>query len=128
MWRIPTDAEVRFRLVGLTARGQLVTVAFTFRGNRIRIISARPASSRKQRAMKQEHAEARAAIGDGLDAELDVENAEFDFSQAPRPGRNELFERAQGHFHDAPDAEDPGPRAAPSGAPARGRRRIERVG
>jgi uncharacterized DUF497 family protein len=39
-----TDAEIRFRLVGLTARGQLVTVAFTFRGNRIRIISARPAT------------------------------------------------------------------------------------
>jgi uncharacterized protein len=39
-----TDDEVRWRLVGLTARGQLVTVAFTHRGDRIRIISARPAT------------------------------------------------------------------------------------
>lgn len=39
-----TESEVRWRLVGLTTRGQLVTVAFTFRGNRIRIISARPAT------------------------------------------------------------------------------------
>jgi len=36
--------EVRWRLVGLTAIGRLVTVAFTYRDNRIRIISARPAT------------------------------------------------------------------------------------
>jgi uncharacterized DUF497 family protein len=39
-----TVSEVRWRLVGLTAQGQLVTVAFTHRGNLIRIISARPAT------------------------------------------------------------------------------------
>lgn len=39
-----SDAEVRWRLVGLTGLGQLVTVAFTYRGDRIRIISARPAT------------------------------------------------------------------------------------
>ena len=54
--------------------------------------------------MKHDHAEPTVATEDGLDAELDAENAEFDFSLAPRPGRNGLFERAQGHFHDAPDA------------------------
>jgi hypothetical protein len=41
-----------------------------------------------------------------LDPELDAENAEFDFSNAHRPGRNELYERAQGHFHEVSDAED----------------------
>ena len=39
-----SDSEVRWRLVGLTALGRLVTVAFTYRVNRIRIISARPAT------------------------------------------------------------------------------------
>ena len=39
-----TASEVRWRLVGLTAHGQLVTVAFTYRHERIRIISARPAT------------------------------------------------------------------------------------
>ena len=29
-----SDSEVRWRLVGLTATGQLVTVAFTYRGDR----------------------------------------------------------------------------------------------
>jgi uncharacterized DUF497 family protein len=42
--RNTTPTETRWRLVGLTARGQLVTVAFTYRGNQIRIISARPAT------------------------------------------------------------------------------------
>ena len=39
-----SDSEVRWRLVGLTGLGRLVTVAFTYRDNRIRIISARPAT------------------------------------------------------------------------------------
>lgn len=43
---------------------------------------------------------------DTLDPELDAGNEEFDFSDAPRPGRNELFERAQGQFHEVKDAED----------------------
>jgi uncharacterized DUF497 family protein len=45
-----TDDEVRWRLVGLTAHGQLVTVAFTHRGDRIRIISARPATRPEARS------------------------------------------------------------------------------
>jgi uncharacterized DUF497 family protein len=43
-WTNSSEAEDRFRLVGLTALGHLVTVAFTFRANRVRIISARPAT------------------------------------------------------------------------------------
>ena len=42
--RNSTESEVRWRLVGLTASGLLVTVAYAYRGNRIRIISARPAT------------------------------------------------------------------------------------
>lgn len=42
--------------------------------------------------------------GEAFDPELDAENLEFDFSRAPRPGRRHLFERAQGHFHEVPDA------------------------
>lgn len=43
---------------------------------------------------------------EAIDPELDAENLEFDFSRAPRPGRNDLFERAQGHFHEVPDPSD----------------------
>jgi uncharacterized protein len=39
-----SNEEIRWRLVGLTVHGRLVTVAFTYRGNRVRIISARPAT------------------------------------------------------------------------------------
>jgi uncharacterized DUF497 family protein len=39
-----SPSEARWRLIGLTATGQLVTVAYTYRGTRIRIISARPAT------------------------------------------------------------------------------------
>ena len=56
--------------------------------------------------MKRDHAKSPLAIDEGLDPELDAENPEFDFSNAPRPGRNELFERAQGHFHEVTDDED----------------------
>jgi hypothetical protein len=56
--------------------------------------------------MKQDHAQSPLDIDEGLDPELDAENAECDFSNAPRPGRNEQFERAQGHFHEVSDAED----------------------
>jgi hypothetical protein len=37
---------------------------------------------------------------------LDAENLEFDFSGAPRPGRNGLFERAQGHFREVSEEDD----------------------
>jgi hypothetical protein len=56
--------------------------------------------------MKLDPARAPLATDEGLDPELDAENAEFDFSDAPRPGRNELFERAQGAFHEVSDDED----------------------
>jgi len=41
-----------------------------------------------------------------FDPVVDAENEEFDFSDAPRTGHDELFERAQGHFHEVTDAED----------------------
>jgi hypothetical protein len=41
-----------------------------------------------------------------LDPVLDAENLEFDFSGAPRPGRNGLFERAQGHFREVSYEDD----------------------
>lgn len=56
--------------------------------------------------MKQDQAKSRPVVDGGLDPELDVENAEFDFSNAPRPGRNERYERAQGQFHEVTDDED----------------------
>ena len=37
-----SQAEVRYYALGTTAVGRLLFVAFTVRGNRIRIISARP--------------------------------------------------------------------------------------
>ena len=101
-----TDAEVRWRLVGLTARGQLVTVAFAYRRNRIRIISARAATRPKRRAMKRNHPDPPLGIDETLARELAGENLEFDFSRAPRPGRNDLFERAQGQFHEVADEEE----------------------
>lgn len=42
--------EDRYRLLGLTATGRLVTVAYTVRGERIRIISARLATKRERHA------------------------------------------------------------------------------
>lgn len=54
--------------------------------------------------MKRDHASAPPVRDERLDAELDAENGEFDFANAPRPGRNALFERAQGHFHEVEDA------------------------
>ena len=56
--------------------------------------------------MKQNHTKSPLDVDEGLDPQLDAENAEFDFSNAPRPGRNELFERAQGRFHEVSDDED----------------------
>jgi hypothetical protein len=56
--------------------------------------------------MKKDHANAPLVTDEQVDPELDSDYAEFDFSNAPRPGRNELFERAQGHFQEVSDAED----------------------
>lgn len=56
--------------------------------------------------MKRNVANVQLVIEEGLDPDLDAENGEFDFSKARRPGRNESFERAQGHFHEVTDAED----------------------
>lgn len=56
--------------------------------------------------MKRNRVDPPVAIDSALDPELDAENLEFDFSSAQRPGRNRLFERAQGHFHEVPDAND----------------------
>ncbi len=56
--------------------------------------------------MKRNRADSPLAIDEELDPELDAENLEFDFASAPRPGRNDLFERAQGHFREVTDEED----------------------
>ena len=72
--------------------------------------------------MKQDHAEVPADLEDG-DIRLDAENAEFDFSNAPRPGRNELYERAQGRFYEVPDADGHGTLEPRRPTSARGRHR-----
>jgi uncharacterized DUF497 family protein len=46
--------EERFVLVGTTDRSRLVVVAHTVRGERIRLISARTATRREQRAYEEE--------------------------------------------------------------------------
>jgi len=56
--------------------------------------------------MKRNQGKSPPTIDEGLDPDLDAENPEFDFSNAPRPGRNELFERAQGRFDEVTDDED----------------------
>ena len=56
--------------------------------------------------MKRNDASAALDIEQELDPDIDAENAEFDFSNAPRPGPNELFERAQGKFYEVTDDED----------------------
>lgn len=45
--------EERFVIMGESARGRLVVVVFTERGDRIRIISAREATSREARDYEQ---------------------------------------------------------------------------
>ena len=41
--------EERFAALGQTSEGRLLTVVFTFRGDQIRVISARPMSRRERR-------------------------------------------------------------------------------
>jgi hypothetical protein len=57
--------------------------------------------------MRRDDASASKATKEPLDPDLDAGNEEFDFSNASRPGRNELFERAQGHLYEVTDEEDP---------------------
>jgi hypothetical protein len=56
--------------------------------------------------MRRDAASTSKATKEPLDPDLDAENGEFDFSNASRPGRNELFDRAQGHFYEVTDEED----------------------
>ena len=49
-----SDDEQRFVLLGLTFRGRLVVVSHTDRGETVRLISARPATSRERRSYEQE--------------------------------------------------------------------------
>jgi uncharacterized DUF497 family protein len=50
-------AEKRFTALGTTALGRLLSIVFTFRGDRIRVISARD-MSRKERREYSKHEEA----------------------------------------------------------------------
>ena len=45
--------EVRFLLLGMTYHGRLVVVSHTERGHRIRIVNARRANRREQKAYEQ---------------------------------------------------------------------------
>lgn len=40
--------ELRWRTIGLTRRGRLASVVWTWRGDRIRIVTARPATRRER--------------------------------------------------------------------------------
>ena len=48
-----SDAETRIVALGMTTAGRLLTAAFTVRGKRIRIISARDMSRKERRAYDQ---------------------------------------------------------------------------
>ena len=56
--------------------------------------------------MKHNRGDTPGRLNEKLDRVVDAENMEFDFSDAPRPGRNPKFELAQAHFHEVSDAED----------------------
>jgi uncharacterized DUF497 family protein len=45
----PSSAEQRFITMGVDATGRLLVVVYTWRADRIRIISARPATRRERR-------------------------------------------------------------------------------
>jgi hypothetical protein len=55
--------------------------------------------------MKIDRAKSPATPDPELHPELDSENGEFDFSAAPRPGRDPRYEAAQGRFYEVSDAE-----------------------
>jgi uncharacterized protein len=48
-----SDEEQRFILLGVTCHGRTAVVAFTERGDDIRIVSARPATASERRAYEQ---------------------------------------------------------------------------
>lgn len=48
-----SSAEARFLDLGLSHRGRLLVVAYTERGDRIRIISARPGTRRERRQYEE---------------------------------------------------------------------------
>ena len=108
-----SGSEVRRRLVGQPSVGWSPLPSHTgATGSGSSPHGRRP--DRKSRAMKRNDASPPLVIEGGPDPDLDDENQEFDFSNADRPGRNDLFERAQGHFHEVTDAEDQGRSAARS--------------
>jgi uncharacterized DUF497 family protein len=47
------SVEERFILVGMDALGRVVVVAYTYRGNSIRIISARKATKPEQKSYEE---------------------------------------------------------------------------
>lgn len=47
------DGEERYRAVGLTGAGRLLSVVFTIRGGRVRGITAFPATARDKRAFRE---------------------------------------------------------------------------
>ena len=52
-----SEAEDRFILLGESDAGRLLTVSYTFRGNSIRLISAREASPKERRKYVKENRE-----------------------------------------------------------------------
>ena len=100
-----SGSEVRRRLVGQPSVGWSPLPSHTgATGSGSSPQGRRP--DRKSRAMKRNDASPPLVIEGGPDPDLDAENDEFDFTNALRPGRNDLFERAQGHFAEVPDDED----------------------
>jgi len=49
-----SDDETRYVLVGLSNENLLLVVAYAMRGERIRIISSRPATARERRSYEEE--------------------------------------------------------------------------
>jgi uncharacterized DUF497 family protein len=52
-----SEKEVRYAALGATNRARLLTIVFTVRGSRVRVISARPMSRRERRIYAQAIAE-----------------------------------------------------------------------
>jgi uncharacterized DUF497 family protein len=46
--------EDRFLIIGMSARGRVLVVSYTYRDERIRIISARPATPRERRQHEED--------------------------------------------------------------------------
>lgn len=50
-----SHGEDRFLTIGRARSGLLIAVAFSYRGDRIRVISARPATQRERKRYDQDH-------------------------------------------------------------------------